>query len=191
MFAYLKGEVVDMNPPDRLTLDVGGVGYDVFAPSRLLQELSLGGGVELWIHSHIKEDAFSLYGFADKKEREVFVSLLSINGVGPKLSLSVLSSCSMDQLSGWIANEDIQALTRLPKVGKKTAGQMILSLKDKKLFQNSFVKKDLSTTEQAVISALMRLGFRSSEIKEALSRMESPKDEASGIRLALMELENL
>ena len=127
MLAYLKGTVMSIYPGNRLILDVQNVGYEVFTPSNP----QTGEYIELWIYTHVREDTFALYGFLDEKEKEVFVSLIGINGVGPKSALGILSALPYTQLMEQIESEDLTALCQLPKIGKKTAGQMILSLKGK------------------------------------------------------------
>ena len=187
MLAYLKGVVVSQEAKGRIILDVQGVGYEVWIPAPAAASLAVGGTFEFWIYSHIKEAEFSLYGFFHEKEREIFRTLLSINGVGPKLALSLLSSGSAAKLIQWIESEDIEALCRLHKVGKKTAKQIVLSLKGKWQASTEVIQKDpeVLKREQEMTSALLRLGFRSQEIKQALSQMENPKTVQEGIKQAL------
>lgn len=190
MLAYLKGVVIFRDLKGRIILDVQGVGYEIFIPSNQISSIKLDDVAEFWIYSHIREDVFSLYGFFLEKEKKVFSSLLSINGVGPKLALSILSSCEFEQLIDWIESENVESLCRLPKVGRKKAQTMILSLKGKWPAME-ISKKDNSKIYNEISSGLLRLGFRSSEIKQVLSQMENQKDVQEGIRRALGILQNL
>ena len=190
MLAYLKGRVISQDQGGRIIVETGGVGYEIFIPAD--RSIRDSQEVELWIHSHIREDAFSLYGFFDEKEKEVFGVLLGISGIGPKVALTVLSSCSFEQLTQWIESENIESLCKLPKIGKKMAGQMILSLKGKWPSSSAVRKGERELkVDQEITSALLRLGFRSQEIKQVLSQMDGSKNTAEGLRQALFILQNL
>lgn len=188
MLAYLKGTVMSVYPGGRLILDIQNIGYEIFTPA-LPQ---IGEHLEFWIHTYVREDTFSLYGFLDEKEKEVFVSLIGINGVGPKSALSILSSTPYTQLMEQIESEDITALCQLPKVGKKTAGQMILSLKGKWPSVKTAEKNPIyQNTKEEITSALLRLGFRSSEVKPALDKIDVKQGTKEGLKQALSILQNL
>lgn len=131
MIGYLKGKIIEVTS-DSALIDVNGVGYEVLASSSNLAEMQNSlGTIELWIHTHVREDALVLFGFSNKLEREMFHSLLKVNGIGPKLAINALSGATPDQIIEMIELEDVKALSKLPKVGKKTAEQMILTLKGK------------------------------------------------------------
>ncbi len=188
MLAYLKGTVISAYPGGRLILDVQNVGYEIFTPANP----QTGEYIELWIYTHVREDTFSLYGFLDEKEKEVFVSLIGINGVGPKSALGILSSLPYTQLMEQIESEDITALCQLPKIGKKTAGQMILSLKGKwpsirKPMQDSVSQQ----TKNEISTALLRLGFRSVEVSPVLDKIDTKQGTKEGLRQALSLLQHL
>ena len=193
MLAYLKGVLLRKDSGGKIILDVQSVGYEVFISPLRAVELSAGDVVELWIYSHIREDAFSLYGFFQEKEKEVFTALIGISGVGPKLALGVLSACAEEELMRWIEEEDLASIQKLPKVGKKTAQQMILALKGKWPASAGITSKDKVQMKiyDEISSALLRLGFRSSEIKQALSEVKNPRGAQEGIRQALSILQNL
>lgn len=188
MIAYLRGHVLRRDNSGQIVIDVSGVGYNVLIPTNLLQSINPEQEVELWIHSHIREDGFSLFGFFNEKEKEVFTTMISINGLGPKTAIGILSSCSSQELMQWIETEDIQALSKLPKIGKKTAQQMILSLKGK-WPQFKLIKQDpvITVVSHKITKALSNLGFKSMEIKEALSQIEVTEDMElkDGIKKAL------
>ena len=188
MFAYLKGTVMSVYPGGRLILDVQNVGYEIFTTTTP----QAGETLEFWIYTYVREDTFSLYGFLDEKEKEVFVSLIKINGVGPKSALGILSSAPYTKLMEQIESEDIKALCQLPKIGKKTAGQMILSLKGK--WPSVKTKKQnpvYQNTKEEITTALLRLGFRSNEVKPLLDKVDVKQGTKEGLRQALSILQNL
>jgi len=188
MLAYLKGNVMSVYPGGRLILDVQNVGYEIFTPT-LPQP---GEDLEFWIYTYVREDTFSLYGFRDEKEKEVFVSLIGINGVGPKSALSILSAVPYTRLMEQIESEDMTALCQLPKIGKKTAGQMILSLKGKWPSVQTVEKNPVhQNIKDEVSTALLRLGFRSNEIKPVVDKIDVKQGTKEGLRQALSILQNL
>ncbi|MGZ3727534.1 MAG: Holliday junction branch migration protein RuvA, partial [Pseudobdellovibrio sp.] len=128
MIGFLEGIVFDVSS-DSFILNVNGVGYDISAPLQTLNDVQvlLGQKMKVWIYSHVREDAFQLFGFLTKPEKEFFMQLLKVNGVGPKSALSVLSGAPVAQIQEWIEASDAKALSSLPKVGKKTAEQIILT----------------------------------------------------------------
>lgn len=188
MIGYLKGFVINSHK-DRLIVDVQNIGYEVFIPSN--SSLRMGDLAELWIHTHVKEDIFNLFGFQSERQKDLFVTLIGISGVGPKSALGILSQAKDQELISWIENEDLNSLCKLPKIGKKTAQQMILSLKGKlPQQQNSGEQKD-NEKQKEISSALMRLGFRSAEVKNVLEKIDSQKNVKESIYEALVILQNL
>ena len=131
MIARLKGTLAD-KAPNRLTVDVGGVGYDVLVPLSTFYGIGEpGASVALRIHTHVREDVIALYGFATALEQDLFERLISISGIGPKLALAVLSGIDPGDLVRAIRSQDVARLTRIPGVGKKTAERIGLELKDR------------------------------------------------------------
>jgi len=131
MIARLTGTLVDKGP-SRIVVDVGGVGYDVQIPLSTFYPLGEAGSrVELRVHTHVREDALALYGFATPLEHNLFERLISINGVGPKLALAVLSGIEPAELIRAVRSQDVARLTKIPGVGKKTAERIGLELKDR------------------------------------------------------------
>lgn len=131
MIARLKGTLAD-KAPNRLTVDVGGVGYDVLVPLSTFYGIGEpGADVSLRIHTHVREDTIALYGFASSLEQDLFERLISISGIGPKLALAVLSGIEAGELVRAIRTQDVARLTRIPGVGKKTAERIGLELKDR------------------------------------------------------------
>ena len=131
MIAYLRGRILEKYP-NRIVVDVQGVGYDVAVPLSTFYGLGEAGSeIALRIHTHVREEALSLYGFATRLEQELFERLISISGIGPKVALSVLSGIEPPDLVGAIGRGDVARLTAIPGVGKKTSERIVLELKDR------------------------------------------------------------
>ena len=132
MIGRLTGRVIERRP-DHVLLDVGGVGYTVQIPLSTFYALSEDGAspATLHIHTHVREDALQLFGFADPEERAVFRLLIGISGVGPRLALAILSGIGAGELRGAVVRQDRPRLQRIPGVGKKTAERLLLELRDK------------------------------------------------------------
>lgn len=131
MIARLSGTVLEKHP-NRVVVDVGGVGYDVQVPLSTFYGLGeAGAGIQLRVHTHVREDVIALYGFASPLEQDLFERLISISGIGPKLALAVLSGIDPGELVRAIRTQDVARLTRIPGVGKKTAERIGLELKDR------------------------------------------------------------
>jgi Holliday junction DNA helicase RuvA len=163
MIAFLRGRLHDKQP-QRVVVDVGGVGYDVAVPLSTFYLLGdEGSDVALRIHTHVREDQLALFGFLTASEQLVFERLLGVSGIGPKLALGVLSGIEPVELVGALERGDVARLTRIPGVGKKTAERMVLELRDRLL-------KDLGpgagvvavgdqSSRDDLISALVNLGY--------------------------------
>ncbi|HTY48818.1 MAG TPA: Holliday junction branch migration protein RuvA [Steroidobacteraceae bacterium] len=131
MIGFLKGRIASKSAP-QLTLDVGGVGYEVEAPmSTFLSLPAVGQEVRLATHLVVREDAHVLYGFATEEERRLFRSLLKVSGVGPKIALGLLSGMSVETFARSVRAQDVAALTRIPGVGRKTAERLVVELRDR------------------------------------------------------------
>ena len=145
MIASLKG-IVSSKKPDGVIVEVGGIGYQVSVPLCTLCNIpDQGGEIFLNIYTHVREDALQLYGFLTEEERKVFVTLLGINGVGPKLGLAILSGMPVQRFMEAVMKEDVDLLTTIPGLGKKTASRLILELREK-LPKISDTSKDLGRT---------------------------------------------
>lgn len=194
MIGYLKGSCLSLDQ-ESLIVDVQGVGYEVFCSLNTLAELSANPQAQriFWIYTHVREDQLQLFGFLTKEEKTLFLSLLKVNGVGPKSALSILSGAQYNQLVEMIEAGDAKALSQLPKIGKKTAEQIILSLQGKlvRIEEKKKTKTSLSSNHSQIASALTNLGFKSQVIEEYLSDLpvETPVEE--GIRKALTQLSQL
>ena len=131
MIAFLRGRILDKHP-NRLIVDVQGVGYDVHVPLSTYYDVGdPGGEVALRVHTHVREDALQLYGFLTVFEQQVFERLIGISGIGPRLAIAVLSGIDPRELAGAVQRADVARLTAIPGVGRKTAERIVLELKDR------------------------------------------------------------
>ncbi len=189
MIGFLKGSLLsqDMNS---LLVDTGGVAYEVQVSQATSRPLKKGGAVSLWIYTCFRQDSLELYGFSTPEEKGLFLSLIKVKGVGPKMALLILGSCSLEQLARMIREENIKALSALPKIGKKTAQQIILSLKDQisKTFAGPASKSP--PYGEKLFFALENLGFHPSEIREALGKISWEDDLEKDLKQALALLKS-
>jgi holliday junction DNA helicase RuvA len=165
MIAHLRGRLLEKHP-NRVIIDVQGVGYDVHVPLSTFYEMAEpGGDIALRVHTHVREDALTLFGFATLLELQIFERLISVSGIGPKLALAVLSGIETNELVAAIRQANVARLTAIPGIGKKTAERIGLELKDK---MAAFlpVEREPSaevlaseTLRTDVLSALMNLGY--------------------------------
>ncbi len=184
LISFLRGQPIAFNE-GRVTLLVGGVGYEVLISSATWESISDTLEVELYIMTHVRDDAIQLFGFHALEEKNLFLSLIGVNGIGPKLGLGILSACSLEKFKELIINEDVKGLSRLPKIGKKMAEQMVLSLKGK--LPKSQVPHKSKTKEQ-IVSGLSYLGFKISEIERVLETIPESVTVQEGIRQGLAAL---
>ncbi len=191
MIAYLKG-IITQKDLETAILDVNGVGYEVCVSSKTLESLNTGAPTELLIYTCMRADSLKLYGFSEPLEKKLFLALIGINGVGPKMALALLSKVpSFEALLEMIETEDIKNLSSLPRVGRKKAQQIILALKGKlkeewqSIQSTGKIKLPSEETEQFLISALLNLGFRMNEIKSALNQLETGLSKEEGLKKAL------
>lgn len=174
MIAYLEGKLVEKTPTE-LVLDVGGVGYHLQIPLSTYERLGKNGSrIKILTYQYVREDAFKLFGFVTLEEKNLFELLLSVSGIGPKIALGILSCISVDDFNRFITFEDLDSLTGISGIGKKTAKRLIVELKDKIdqdfKIEKGIIFKDkvkLDLAEQA-INALISLGFTKYQAKEAV-----------------------
>lgn len=194
MIAHLRGTLLEKQP-NRVVLEVGGVGYDLFVPLSTFYGLGeAGGDVALRVHTHVREDALTLYGFSTRLEQDLFERLISVSGIGPKVALAVLSGIEPPELMRAIERSDLARLTAIPGVGKKTSERIVLELKDR-----------LPRVEQAaamggagapalrddVLSALINLGYHrplAEKAADAAVKAAPGGDFERTLRQALREL---
>jgi Holliday junction DNA helicase RuvA len=164
VIAQLRGRILEKHP-NRVVTDVNGVGYEVFVPLSTFYGLGEpGSDVALRIHTHVREDALLLYGFATALEQEVFERLIGVGGIGPKLALAVLSGIEPTELVRAIERGDVARLTAIPGVGKKTSERIVLELKDRLPRASLTVTGGAAAVEAPplrddLLSALINLGY--------------------------------
>ncbi|HEU5279756.1 MAG TPA: Holliday junction branch migration protein RuvA [Gaiellaceae bacterium] len=185
MIARLRGKPV-ANTPDGLVVDVGGVGYLVAASPSAVRAADGAAEVALHTYLHVREDALQLYGFADASERELFVQLLSVNGVGPKVALAIVSGSPAADLRRAIVLEDTARFQAIPGIGKKTAERIVLELKEK-LGEAPAATSPAGGTQPHVIArdALVELGYSLGEAEVALARVDPELPPEERVREAL------
>ena len=171
MIAHLRGTLLAKHP-NQVVVETHGVGYEVMISIPTFSELPAAGAeVALHIHTHVREDALSLYGFLRLGEKHLFEKLLTVSGIGPKLAITILSGMAADEMVGAIRSGDLPRLTRIPGIGKKTAERMVLELRDKLPAGTGAV--DLTTPaaspiEEDVLSALVNLGYQRAAAEKGL-----------------------
>lgn len=188
MIGYLRGQLLEVSTETAL-VDVQGVGYEVVCSAHSLEDLQpdLGKELILWIHTHVREDALQLFGFIQKEEKNLFLSLLKVNGVGPKMAMTMLSGARPQQIYQMIEAGDAKALSQLPKVGKKTAEQIILTLKGKLVFVESH-QSPRSIVQSEVTSALLNLGFKSQLVDQFVASLPKDIELEDAVKLGLQSL---
>lgn len=205
MISQLTGLIVEIQS-DHLVLDVNGVGYEVMCSLNTLASVQVSRTEKsqtFYIYTHVREDLLQLFGFESRMEKQLFLSLLRVNGVGPKSALAVLSGATCEQIMEMIEAGDAKALARLPKLGKKTAEQIVLTLKGqlvwasadesgaasgsaKKGSKTSLVAKTGVSAE--ISSALVNLGFRPQDVDQVVRGLGSKMDFEEGVRQGLQLL---
>lgn len=172
MIATIEGSLT-FKSPNYLIIDVGGIGYHVFIPLSSYYALpETGNSVRLNIHTYLKEDAIQLYGFLSKEEKDIFICLIGVTGIGPKLAINILSGISPSDLVKAISEGNLVKLNTIPGVGRKTAERLILELREKiGLIRYSEIETQDSKHEDA-LSALINLGYKRSHAEEALRRTQ-------------------
>lgn len=183
MIGQLRGVILSKQPP-QLVVDVNGVGYEIDAPMSTFYCLpEVNQQVVLFTHFVVREDAQQLYGFYTQAEKALFRALLKINGIGPRLALTILSSIETDEFVRCVANHDAASLVRLPGVGKKTAERLILEMRDKlgsfqeisSLAMNVNIQSGHGGRNQVVqdvIAALIALGYKPQEAHRVVSKID-------------------
>lgn len=195
MIGFLRGVLVAKSPPG-LTVDVGGVGYDVEAPMSTFYVLpAIGAEVRLLTHLAVREDAQTLYGFSTEEERRLFRNLLKVSGVGPRGALAILSGVSVAAFARCVRGEDIAALTRIPGVGRKTAERLVIEMRDRLdgpaapdssgADNGTMAGATASASEGEAFSALLALGYKAAEATRLLKVAGATGTTEERIRRAL------
>jgi Holliday junction DNA helicase RuvA len=178
MIAFLRGRVIDKQP-NRVIVDVGGVGYDVGVPlSTYYATGEPGSEVTLRIHTHVREDQIALFGFATPLELALFERLIAVNGIGPRVAIAVLSGIDSQELAASIQRGDVARLTRIPGVGKKTAERIVVEMRDRLPRLAGAPAGDAAASVSAVdllrddlVSALVNLGYHRQAIDKVLGKL--------------------
>jgi holliday junction DNA helicase RuvA len=185
MIGYLQGNLLKATP-ERLLLDVQGVGYEVHVPLSTWYEIEKRGGagagkVALFIHTQVREDEIALFGFWTEREKALFEKLIAVGGIGPRLARVILSGMAPDDLLGAIAAGDLGRLSTIPGIGKKTAERMVLELKDKmrELAAELPEKTAAPPAGQDVVSALVNLGYKAAQAERAVAEARREKPDAA------------
>ena len=183
MIGWLRGRILMEEPSGALVLDVGGVGYEVNVPlGAAARARGSEGVIELFVHTHVREDALDLFGFPSDNERHTFRLLLGIPNVGPKTALGVLSALSVTELARAIAASDFGRLSKVPGIGKKTAERLVLELKDKLPNAGGEVAPPpgapVSDAKRRLLSALTNMGYRAAEAERAVTGLGSKVEDA-------------
>ncbi|RYZ84959.1 MAG: Holliday junction branch migration protein RuvA [Moraxellaceae bacterium] len=202
MIGRLRGILIEKQPP-HLLLDVQGVGYELQAPMTTFYRLP-AVGVEVTLHTHlsITESLHQLFGFVDQRDRSLFRTLIKVNGVGPKLGISILSGMESDDIARCVRDDNIAALTKVPGIGKKTAERLVIELRDRlknwdiphgDVFAHSEIQQIASDNDvyAEAESALIALGYKPTEASKMIMLASKQKPDAKSeelIRLALRSM---
>ncbi len=177
MIAQLTGRIA-LRGLDYLVIDVNGVGYRVTVPLSTLYALPEDGVTTLQIHTHVKEDALQLYGFLTGEEKDLFVLLIGVSGVGPKLAVNILSNIPADELRQALANGDSKRLACIPGIGKKTAERLVVDLREKVAGAPQPRAEAAGRPAAAgdhrddALSALVNLGYKAAQARKVLDKLE-------------------
>ena len=185
MISYIKGILEDMSP-GMVVVDNHGIGYQMMVPMRGESFPKIGQEIKIYTHMHVREDDVSLFGFLSKEEKEAFELLIGVNGIGPKVGLSVLSTLSVYELKMAVISEDVKTISKTPGLGPKGAKKLILELKDKLSFEQLEedgvgaeifdTYADSSDSVMSTIEGLVSLGYSKSEAAIAVNKVEDAKD---------------
>ena len=185
MISYLKGRILTITSETAI-IEVNGVGYEAYLSGGAFRKITVGEIAEIYTHLQVKEDGITLFGFASPQEKELFLKLITVSGVGPKMGISILANMSADDFAEAVATADVKRLSAVKGLGKKTAEKIVLELHGKisaaevmsasadpleKALENASVSQGkLSALEEEAVSALMGLGFTRTESVQAVKR---------------------
>jgi Holliday junction DNA helicase RuvA len=170
MYSYLLGEITEIYP-NSISLEVSGVGYEVLTPNPY--EFKLNEIKKVYVYHYVREDNINLYGFKEKSEKDLFIRLLSVKGIGPKSAIAILATGNVDDVIAAIEIGNVTFLTKFPGIGPKASQQIILDLKGKLNFEAD--KIILNSNISEVEEALTSLGYRAKEIKKATKNLDGSK----------------
>lgn len=188
MIAYIEGSLLFVSDAS-VVVNVAGVGYELTCSQSTIDDLYGKDKVRLFAYTNVREDAIQLFGFSTQNEKSLFLSLIKVNGIGPKMATQILSGATMDRICEWVENGDVKALTNLPKVGKKTAEQIILTLKGKLVMTSDHKPKSQNKAE--IQSALVNLGFKLSDVEKMVDTLDEAMSVEEGVRTSLQQLSGI
>ena len=179
MYAYIKGTLEEKNK-DSIVIDVNGIGYRIYLSDQSLMKLGeLGGVIKVYTHYHVREDNISLYGFLSNEGLKMFELLIQVSGIGAKTAIAMLSNITPSAFAVAIITDDVKTLTKIPGVGSKSAGRMILELKDKLKTEDAISKEtptNINTSnnenEEEAVQALQILGYNKNVINKVLEKLQ-------------------
>ena len=163
MYSYFNGKIDNVNS-DSIVIDVNGVGYLIYVPNPFSYEVNQT--YKVYVYNHIREDAYSLYGFKSLDELELFMKLINVKGMGPKVASGIFATGSINGIVDAINKENLLYLTKFPKIGDKLARQIVLDLKGKVFATSNDIEED--NTADELISVLENLGYKTTEIKKVI-----------------------
>lgn len=186
MIASISGKVVQLTK-ETVIIDINGLGFEVFVPKSLLSDTEKGDLIYLYTYMLVREDNISLFGFSSLEEKHLFLEFLAVGGVGPKLSLSILSSLSIDNIRSAILSEKPDYFSRVPGIGKKTAQKIIIQMQGKLPDSDGLAIRSITDVDDAVVDALISLGYSVVEAQTALQTIpkDTPDDVETKLRVAL------
>ena len=192
MIGYLTGQLLRTSP-DRVLLDVQGVGYELHIPLSTFYEIERQGSerVSLHVHTHVREDDISLFGFWTEREKQLFERLIGVGGIGPRLARVILSGMAPDDLLGALAAGDLARLATIPGIGKKTAERMVVELKDKMQEMAAELPGRPPASDGDVVSALVNLGYKASQAERAVADARRDRPDAAFHELLRASLNRL
>ncbi len=190
MIGYLKGELAEVKE-SYVVLEVGNVGYEVSLPSSAIMELPpRGSTIKLYTYLHVREDALNLFGFLTRDDLEMFKLLITVNGIGPRGALGILSAISADEIRFAVLAEDAKTIAKAPGIGNKTAGKMILELKDKFKLETAFEQRLINQSsrmeasgifgkKEEAVQALTVLGYSGADALKIVNQVDISEDMGS------------
>ena len=186
MIASISGKVTQITK-ETVIIDINGLGFEVFVPKTLLSDTEAGDLIHLYSYMLVREDSITLYGFATVEEKEYFLQFLAVGGIGPKLSLAILSSLSIDNIRSAILSEKPDYFSRVPGIGKKTAQKIIIQMQGNLPESDGIADRSITDVDDAVVDALISLGYSVVEAQTALQSLpkETPDDVETKLRVAL------
>ena len=181
MYGYIRGTVVEIDS-NYVILDNSGIGYLIYVPNPYSYKLN--NEYTIFIYTCVREEEYTLYGFKDREQKELFLKLINVKGLGPKMALPIIATGTIDAISDAIENEDLNYLKKFPKIGDKVAKQMILDLKGKLNSINTgiFAKEDYSAE---LTEVLLGLGYKQADVKRVIGKVNSNNSLEEQVKEAL------